>query len=200
MDAPWVFASRVGSGPLCREQVHRLVTALAKRAGVRPLGFHALRHYCGTRLYSQTKDLLLVQRHLRHSQIQTTTIYTHLAEGTYTAAVDALENRRVEAKRTRPDAVDGMTFDELFCMATGGGRNVAVAGLLLARASRVLAADGGLHCRRVLTDGEVGLLLGGAAGDVGPCSQNEAGRRADGGVFARGRVDFVPWHSGERRW
>ena len=55
-------------------------------------GFHALRHSCGTRLYEATKDLLVVQRHLRHSSARTTELYAHLAEGDYHDAIGLLED------------------------------------------------------------------------------------------------------------
>lgn len=37
--------------------------------------FHALRHTCGYNLYRATRDIRVVQRQLRHSDINTTTIY-----------------------------------------------------------------------------------------------------------------------------
>lgn len=51
---------------------------LCARAGVPYRGYHALRHYAGTRLYQQTGDLHITAAHLRHSSINTTTVYAHL--------------------------------------------------------------------------------------------------------------------------
>lgn len=62
---------------------------LAKRAGVPYRGFHALRHYCGTYLYRATKDLQTVARHLRHSQIQTTSVYAKWSEDQVRGLLDS---------------------------------------------------------------------------------------------------------------
>ncbi|HQK93908.1 MAG TPA: site-specific integrase [Armatimonadota bacterium] len=76
--------------PLCRNSIHEAVTALCVRAGVTPLGVHALRHACGTQLHRLTHDLMVVRRHLRHADPSTTAIYVHLGAEDYRAAVDAL--------------------------------------------------------------------------------------------------------------
>ena len=39
--------------------------------------------------------------------------------------------------------------------------NGPIVDILLERADRILAKDGGRHCRRVLTDAEIDLLLAG---------------------------------------
>lgn len=43
-------------------------------------GIHGLRHGAGTRMYRQTRDLNQVQKHLRHKNITTTTIYAKLED------------------------------------------------------------------------------------------------------------------------
>lgn len=78
-----------------RRRVQQLIDQICDRAGVRGRGFHALRHSCGTRLYEATKDLLVVQRHLRHSSARTTELYAHLAEGDYHNAINALDKNGV---------------------------------------------------------------------------------------------------------
>lgn len=74
-----------------RRRVQQLINRVCQRAEIKGRGFHALRHSCGTRLYGATRDLLIVQRHLRHSSSRTTELYAHLAEGDYQKAVAALE-------------------------------------------------------------------------------------------------------------
>lgn len=49
--------------------------ALCKRASVTYRGWHALRHYAGTRLVRQTGSLEHAARHLGHSSIETTRVY-----------------------------------------------------------------------------------------------------------------------------
>ena len=42
---------------------------------------HALRHWVGTKLYEQTKDIVLVQKQLRHSSLETAAkYYVHMDE------------------------------------------------------------------------------------------------------------------------
>lgn len=62
-----------------------------ERAGFeRHLKFHELRHTCGTNLYRKTKDLLLVQRQMRHANIETTVIYTHPSDEDVRRGVEGL--------------------------------------------------------------------------------------------------------------
>ncbi|MGA2821659.1 MAG: site-specific integrase [Anaerolineales bacterium] len=77
---------------ISRRRIQQLFDRLCMRAGVKPRGYHALRHSCGTRLYRATRDLLIVQRHLRHSSARTSEIYAHLSAADYTRAVAALED------------------------------------------------------------------------------------------------------------
>lgn len=82
------------SGPVLgvsRRRVQQLFDRLCERAAVKPRGYHALRHSCGTRLYRTTKDLLVVQRHLRHSSARTSEIYAHLSAVDYQRAIASLE-------------------------------------------------------------------------------------------------------------
>lgn len=52
---------------------------------------HALRHCCGTRVNGGTRDLLVLERHLRHWSTQTSEMYAHVAHGDYRKGVTALE-------------------------------------------------------------------------------------------------------------
>ena len=56
--------------------LHHAFATWQKRAGFeRAFKFHALRHTCGMNLYRKSRDIRIVQRQLRHSDINTTTIY-----------------------------------------------------------------------------------------------------------------------------
>jgi len=86
------------TGPVFGVTIRRLqaiLEALCRRAGVKHLGFHSLRHSCGTRLYGATHDLKVVARHLGHATTRPTELYAHLADEDYRRAVAALG----EAKR-----------------------------------------------------------------------------------------------------
>ena len=54
-----------------------------------------------------------------------------------------------------------MRLADLVRHVRGVSPNGSVVDILLDRADRILAADGGRDCKRVLTDGEIDLLLAG---------------------------------------
>ncbi len=62
---------RVRDDRQARLRLRRLTVA----AGVPYRGYHALRHYCGTRLMRDTGDLDTVARVLGHSSIETARVY-----------------------------------------------------------------------------------------------------------------------------
>jgi integrase/recombinase XerC len=88
-----VFANGPSHGPLWRMRPDSMSgrwSAWAGDLGLPGLRFHQLRHTYGTRLYQQTQDLLLTAEMMRHSNINTTTIYAKLADNKGHAAVVGL--------------------------------------------------------------------------------------------------------------
>lgn len=67
------------------------IESVCKRAKVKYLGAHSLRHYCGTYLYRTTKDLNLVANVLRHSNIETSRVYAKFGDDLYQDVLDAWE-------------------------------------------------------------------------------------------------------------
>jgi len=65
------------------------VRDLGERAGIKGLHPHALRHACAVELLKRTKNLRAVQQHLRHRDIQSTTVYARLVPGDLAEAVSA---------------------------------------------------------------------------------------------------------------
>jgi site-specific recombinase XerD len=62
-------------------RVWKIIKALGRRAGLPELHPHAFRHGCGVELHRRTGgNLRIVQEHLRHADIQTTTIYTRVTQ------------------------------------------------------------------------------------------------------------------------
>jgi site-specific recombinase XerD len=60
---------------------HDRLEALGQDSGLPELHPHAFRHSCGVELLRRTRgNLRAVQEHLRHQDIQTTTIYTRLTQ------------------------------------------------------------------------------------------------------------------------
>lgn len=70
-----VFAGP-GGGYLDASALRRRYTAAVKRAGLRPLPFHSLRHYFGSMAVNRA-TLVQVQSWMGHSHIQTTARYLH---------------------------------------------------------------------------------------------------------------------------
>ena len=72
-----LFLTRSG-GPMTRIVLWQLVQKMAKRAGLRSIHPHTLRHTFATHLLSGGADLRVVQELLGHSNVATTQIYTHV--------------------------------------------------------------------------------------------------------------------------
>ena len=75
-----VFTSLDGKKPLCGRWLRKMVKRVAENAGLDKVHPHTLRHTFATNLLRQEKNLRLVQRALGHSNIATTTIYTHICD------------------------------------------------------------------------------------------------------------------------
>jgi integrase/recombinase XerD len=72
-----VFLTRSG-GPMTRIVLWQLVQKLSRKAGLRAIHPHTLRHTFATHLLSGGADLRIVQELLGHSSVTTTQIYTHV--------------------------------------------------------------------------------------------------------------------------
>lgn len=79
--SPWVFpnpysSSRSdGSGRF--RQVSNVMLRLCRKAGVKPFGFHALRHHGASHLARRGVPLSVIQKLLRHKSPRTTELYLH---------------------------------------------------------------------------------------------------------------------------
>lgn len=87
-----VFTSTRGT-PLEPRNINRAFDELVKKAGVRPIRLHDLRHSCATLLFAQGVPAATVQRILRHSSIATTTgIYMEVIERVQREAVAGMDS------------------------------------------------------------------------------------------------------------
>ena len=72
---------RAREGRMAEGRVYKLIRAIGAKVGLEGLHPHAFRHACGVELLELAKgDLRSVQEHLRHRDIQTTTLYTRLSK------------------------------------------------------------------------------------------------------------------------
>lgn len=87
-----LFERGAQRGPLWRMRPDSMSgrwTAWAAELGLPALRFHQCRHTYGTRLYQQTQDILTTSKLMRHANINTTTVYTRLADdSTYQAVAN----------------------------------------------------------------------------------------------------------------
>ena len=74
---PWLFLSEQRT-PFCRDTILKLISTCYKKAGLRKITPHMLRHGCGYALINKGYDVRVVQDYLGHKDIRNTTIYTKL--------------------------------------------------------------------------------------------------------------------------
>ena len=95
-----VFGHPHTGHPLERSQVSKRFKRTLKRAGVREVRFHDLRHTFGTRCAAAGVPLRTLQAWMGHADIKTTMVYTHYAPGANEAE---LVNGVFGAPGARPD-------------------------------------------------------------------------------------------------
>ncbi len=90
--------------PMTGQRLWKITKAIGARVGVPELHPHAFRHSCGVELLRRSGgNLRAVQEHLRHADIQTTTVYTRLTQSDLQRVISTFDNhQRGENTDSRP--------------------------------------------------------------------------------------------------
>jgi integrase len=97
-DTGYVFVDKDGK-PLATHNLIRKIREVRYAAGLRPFGWHMLRHTFASHLMMRGVPVNIVQKLLGHSTIGMTMRYAHVAPSTLRAAIDMLNPRTA----VRPD-------------------------------------------------------------------------------------------------
>ena len=102
----WLFPGRNPVEPLAARQLGRVVRAAAQAAGInKRVSPHTLRHSFATHLFEQGVDIRVIQTLLGHAKLDTTALYTRVANTTIHTATSPLDRLApLIDGRPRPDA------------------------------------------------------------------------------------------------
>lgn len=102
---PWLFPAADPTRPVLRHAVARSLQRAARAAGLRkPVTPHTLRHTFATHQLEAGVDLRTIQSWLGHSQMRTTTLYTHVSVEHLQGAGSPLDRIAGLIPRLRPPA------------------------------------------------------------------------------------------------
>jgi integrase/recombinase XerD len=102
----WLFPGRNPVEPLSARQLCRAVRAAAQAAGIKKrVSPHTLRHSFATHLLEQDVDIRVIQTLLGHAKLDTTALYTRVANTTIRAVTSPLDRlASLIEGRPRPEA------------------------------------------------------------------------------------------------
>jgi integrase len=100
-DAGYVFVDRDGR-PFDHQKLSAALADVCKRAGLRKVGWHTLRHTFASHLAMNGTPLNVVQTLLGHASITTTMRYAHVAPSALRAAIDLANPRTAGPNSGQP--------------------------------------------------------------------------------------------------
>jgi integrase/recombinase XerD len=102
----WLFPGRNPVEPLSARQFNRAIHAAAQAAGIRKrVSPHTLRHSFATHLLEQDTDIRVIQVLLGHAKLDTTALYTRVANRTIRTVTSPLDRLALLIEGTpRPEA------------------------------------------------------------------------------------------------
>ena len=102
----WLFPGRNPIEPLSTRQLNRAVHAASEAAGIKKrVSPHTLRHSFATHLLEQDTDIRVIQVLLGHAKLDTTALYTRVANTTIRTVTSPLDRLApLIDGRPRPDA------------------------------------------------------------------------------------------------
>lgn len=92
---------------------YRKLRGACKRAGIRRIGWHVLRHSFASHLVEAGAHLKAVQELLGHSNIQTTMRYAHLAKSALSNAVKLLDGNDQHPEQRQYNASKHISFEKI---------------------------------------------------------------------------------------
>jgi integrase len=103
--AGYVFQEADGA-PFTNDHLRPALAAVCRRAGVRKVGWHTLRHTFATHLAMMGTPLHVVQRLLGHASIEMTMRYAHVAPSALRTAIDLANPRTAHTAEAGQPAVN----------------------------------------------------------------------------------------------
>jgi integrase len=92
-DSGYVFVNPERNAPYTSHRLLDELESLCKKASIRKIGWHVLRHTFATQLIMRATPITVVKELMGHSTITTTMRYSHVAPVALRAAIDSLNPR-----------------------------------------------------------------------------------------------------------
>lgn len=106
----------------CIKKLHRI----AKKADLRKIGWHCLRHTFASHLAQSGADLIAIQGLLGHSDIRTTMRYSHITGATLRKAISILDRRNEETGNSCHNIVTMPSFEaKMKTLAIAGDNDIS---------------------------------------------------------------------------